>query len=359
MRFSVQTQTNPFTNGEHHFLPLNEINEESIETMRASPHNILRGFLAFGLLAVAMLTASAQQASRLLDLQQLTNKEFVLKFTATAGQRYRIDGATNAEQWDPLTTLVTTATNQYTDSATPYLPSRAYRVLALANTNALTGDHLPTAEGDIVIHPINHATFVLSWNGKTLYNDPVSGSGRFTGLPPADLILISHDHSDHFDASALTAVKGTNTVIIAPRAVYNSMSAALKAITIVLTNGASTNLPSFSIAAIPAYNLSTSYHTKGVGNGYVVTISGKRFYMSGDTEDIPEMRALKDIDVAFVCVNLPFTMTVARAVSAVREFKPKVFYPYHFQGTPSTDLNALKKQIGTDVGVEVRLRKWY
>jgi L-ascorbate metabolism protein UlaG (beta-lactamase superfamily) len=193
----------------------------------------------------------------------------------------------------------------------------------------------------------------MSWNGRTIYNDPVGGAAPFQGLPRADLILVSHSHGDHFDVSTLNAVKGSNAVIVAPQAVFNSMSAALKSLTTVLTNGAITNIMGLTIDAVPAYN---SNHPKGSGNGYVLTIGGKRIYMSGDTGDIPEMRALQDIDVSFVCMNLPFTMSVDQASDVVRAFRPKVVYPYHYS---QSNVNSFKQQVGTDLGVEVRLRKWY
>jgi L-ascorbate metabolism protein UlaG (beta-lactamase superfamily) len=124
----------------------------------------------------------------------------------------------------------------------------------------------------------------------------------------------------------------------------------------VLTNGAAAELLGLKVEAVPAYNRTSTFHPKGVGNGYVVTIGGKRLYVSGDTEDVPEIRALRDIDVAVVCMNLPYTMTVAQAASAVRELRPAVVYPYHSQGS---DLNQFKRLAGADLGIEVRLRKWY
>jgi L-ascorbate metabolism protein UlaG (beta-lactamase superfamily) len=171
--------------------------------------------------------------------------------------------------------------------------------------------------------------------------------------------LISHEHGDHLDAAAITAVKQSGTVIIASAAVYNHASMAPhRGQTIVLANGSATNVLGIEIESVPAYNLTgqTIYHTKGHGNGYVLTIGGKRIYASGDTQDVPEMRALANIDVAFVCMNLPFTMTVEAAASAVREFRPRVVYPYHYS---SSDVNRFKQLVGTDLGIEVRLRPWY
>lgn len=306
----------------------------------------------FGLAGSLALQGQPQFTS----IQRLTNSEVVLKLSAPSGLNYRIDTSTNLLQWNSLVTLLSSGSIQHTDSGAGLLNSRLYRALELSGTNIISGDHLVTEEGDVVVHPINHATFVMSWNGRIIYNDPVGGASRFQGLPRADLILVSHSHNDHFDATTLTAVKGSNAVIVAPQAVYNSLSTALRAITTVLANGGTTNMLGLLIEAVPAYNVTATYHPKGVGNGYVLTIGGKRIYISGDTDDVPEMRALQGIDVAFVCMYLPFTMPVDKAASAVREFRPGVVYPYHYM---NSDINSFKRQVGTNLQIEVRLRKWY
>jgi len=211
----------------------------------------------------------------------------------------------------------------------------------------------------LIIHPVNHATFVMSWNGKTIYVDPVGGGKRFDGLPKPDLILVTDIHGDHLDAGTLEAVAGPKTDIVAPKAVAEKLPEKLRAQTTVLANGETKTLSGVPVEALPMYNLTQErlkFHDKGRGNGYVATLGGKRVYMSGDTEDIPEMRALKNIDVAFVCMNLPYTMTVEQAASAVREFKPKIVYPYHYRGS---DTEKFKQLVGSDSGVEVRLRDWY
>jgi L-ascorbate metabolism protein UlaG (beta-lactamase superfamily) len=300
------------------------------------------------------------QQPQFTNFQLLTNREAVLAITAPVGRSYRIETATNAQDWGGLYTFPTNLTTslQHTDSAAPYLPARFYRAAQLTGTNILSGDHLATTNGDVVIRPLYHATFVMNWNGKFIYNDPDTPA-NYAGLPRADLVLIGHEHGDHFDTAALTTVAKSNTIIIAPQVAYNAMTAAHRNLTIVLTNGASTNVLGLTVEAVPAYNFPTNqtiYHSKGNGNGYVVTIGGKRLYMAGDTQDVPEMRALPDIDVAFVCMNLPFTMTVDAAAGAVRQFQPRVVYPYHFSGS---DVNRFKQLVGTDLGIEVRLRKWY
>jgi L-ascorbate metabolism protein UlaG (beta-lactamase superfamily) len=200
---------------------------------------------------------------------------------------------------------------------------------------------------------------VITWNRRTLYVDPVGGQGLFKDFPPADLILVAHGHGDHYSASTIEAVRGTNTIILAPPSLRASLPPAQQSLAAWMPNGAVTNLLGLRIEAVPAYNLTSSFHPKGAGNGYVLTLGGKRIYISGDTEDTPEMRALKNIDVAFLCMNLPFTMTVDQAASALREFRPRVVYPYHFRNRDGAlaDLEALKAKVGPDI--EIRVRKWY
>src|SRR5437773_11836002 len=230
---------------------------------------------------------------------------------------------------------------------------------ALAAEKQSGGDRLSTPEGDLIIHPINHATFVLQGKDKTIYVDPVGGGKRFEEFPRPDLILITDIHGDHLNPETLAAIATDKTMLIAPSAVADKLPEKLRKQTTVLSNGENKSVMGIKVEAVPMYNLTQErlqYHTKGRGNGYVLTIAGKRLYISGDTEDIPEMRALKNIDVAFVCMNLPYTMTVEQAASAVREFKPKIVYPYHYRGS---DTEKFKQLVGSDGGVEVRLRDWY
>lgn len=223
---------------------------------------------------------------------------------------------------------------------------------------ALTGDRISTNDGDLIVHPVNHATLVLGWNKHVIYVDPVGGESRFAGLPPPDLILITDIHGDHLDAATLGAVRG-DARIIAPPAVVQQLPVEMRTKATTLANGGKTSVAEITIEAVPAYNTTSDrlkFHSKGRGNGYVLSLGGKRVYISGDTEDIPEMRALRNIDVAFLCMNLPYTMTAEQAASAVREFRPAIVYPYHSRGT---DLEKFKALVGKDVGVEVRIRNWY
>jgi L-ascorbate metabolism protein UlaG (beta-lactamase superfamily) len=216
-------------------------------------------------------------------------------------------------------------------------------------------EEFKTKAGMVKITPIRHASLMIEAGGKVIYVDPWS-QGNFDGLPKADLILITDIHPDHLDQAAIAKVRKDGTVFIAPAAVAKTITEAK-----VLHNGESSTWDQWTIEAVPMYNLKrgptpgTFYHDKGRGNGYVLTYGGTRFYIAGDTEGIPEMRALKNIDVAFIPMNLPYTMTPEEAADAVREFHPKVVYPYHYR---DSDTGAFKKALdGT--GIDVRLRNWY
>jgi L-ascorbate metabolism protein UlaG (beta-lactamase superfamily) len=317
--------------------------------------------LMITLLVLFARTSPGQAPPEFLSIQRLANREVLLSLEAPAGLTYRLDAATSLPDWQPLLTLQSTGLNVHADTAAAYLSQRFYRAQQVTDNTVLTGDHLATAQGDVVFHPINHASLVMTWNGKTIYNDPVGGPAPYAGLPRADLILVSHIHSDHFHSGTLDAVRGSNCVLLAPQAVYSSLPMTptnLRAMTIVMTNGASAQVAGITVDAIPAYN---SNHPLGTGNGYILNLGGKRIYFTGDTGNIPEMRALRDIDVAFVCINVPYTMTVTEATNAVRNFRPKVVYPYHYrdQSGATTNAAAFKQWLGSDLGIEVRLRKWY
>jgi L-ascorbate metabolism protein UlaG (beta-lactamase superfamily) len=223
----------------------------------------------------------------------------------------------------------------------------------------LSGDTVATQKGNLTIHPINHATLALHWSGTTIYVDPVGGAARFKDLPAPGLILLTDIHGDHLNKETLEAVAKPDTKIVAPPAVAEQLPSGLRERTTVLTNGQNAEVQGIPIEAIAAYNTTPQrqqFHAKGRGNGYVMTLGGKRVYISGDTENTPEMGALKSIDVAFLCMNLPYTMTVEQAAEAVRTFKPKIVYPYHSRGS---DLEKFMSLVGADAGSEVRLRDWY
>lgn len=225
-------------------------------------------------------------------------------------------------------------------------------------------DAIETAKGSLTIQPILHSTFVLSWNGITIYVDPYGGAKAFEGLASPNLILITDIHGDHMNLETLKAIETARAIIIAPHAVREQLPENLANQTIPLANGSSIKQYDITITAIPMYNLpetDDSRHPRGRGNGYVLSMGEKQIYISGDTEDIAEMRALKNIDLAFVCMNQPFTMTIEQAASAVLEFKPKIVYPFHYRGQGGlSDVEAFKKLIQKgNLAIDVRLRNWY
>ncbi len=219
-----------------------------------------------------------------------------------------------------------------------------------------TPDKLPATGGDITIAPINHATLQLTYAGKVIDVDPVAAAGTFAGLAAPDVILITDIHGDHLDPATVKKLSKPMTTVVAPQA-----AAAQLEHPVVMANGDKKTVEGVEIEAVPMYNLTRGpsagqlFHDKGRGNGYVLTLGGKRIYIAGDTEGVPEMRALKNIDVAFIPMNLPYTMTEAEAADAVKAFKPKIVYPYHYRGSdPKKFEDALKGS-----GVEVRIRDWY
>ncbi|RNI27326.1 MBL fold metallo-hydrolase [Rufibacter immobilis] len=227
-----------------------------------------------------------------------------------------------------------------------------------------TPDQVKTDKGDLTIQPITHGSVVLKWNNKTIWVDPYGGAALYTNQSTPDLILITDIHGDHLDLKTLQALPVSNATIVAPQAVVDQLPPSMKPKAIVLTNGSKTKQHEIEITAIPMYNLpetADSRHPKGRGNGYVLNLGNKHLYLSGDTEDIPEMRALKNIDVAFVCMNLPYTMDIDQAASAVLAFKPKVVYPYHYRGQNGlSDVNAFKTKVEAGKKkIDVRLRQWY
>ncbi|MDX5422018.1 MAG: MBL fold metallo-hydrolase [Hymenobacteraceae bacterium] len=225
-------------------------------------------------------------------------------------------------------------------------------------------DQEETTQGPLTVQPILHGSVVLNWNNKTIYVDPYGGAEAYAGIARPDLILITDIHGDHLDKKTLEALETENAVLVVPQAVADQLPEKYKQQTVVITNGDSTTQAGIQIKAMPMYNLPESAdarHTKGRGNGYILSMGGKNVYLAGDTEDIPEMRALKGIDIAFIPMNLPYTMDVNQAASAVLEFKPKVVYPYHYRGQEGlSDVELFRKIVNAkDNNIEVRLKNWY
>jgi L-ascorbate metabolism protein UlaG (beta-lactamase superfamily) len=228
-------------------------------------------------------------------------------------------------------------------------------LLALSASVAAQTQTFATSAGEVKITPLYHASVLLQAAGKAIYVDPARPA-KLTGLPKADLILITHIHPDHFDPGSIAALSQPTTEVLAPASVVAQFASAKP-----IANGQTQPWQSWTIEAIPAYNLTRGpaagqlYHPKGRDNGYVLTYGGKRFYFSGDTEGTPEMRALKNIDVAFLCMNLPYTMPPEEAADAVKAFHPKVVIPYHYR---NSDLAVFQQRLAGS-GIEVRLLDWY
>ncbi|MCO4846430.1 MAG: MBL fold metallo-hydrolase [Yoonia sp.] len=223
-------------------------------------------------------------------------------------------------------------------------------------------DTFETANGSITVHPIAHASFVMETPSGTIYVDPVGDAASYADMPAPDMILITHEHGDHFNAETLAAIMGGTTVMLSNPAVFDKLSADMQAKTTVIANGEEAMLADVGIEAIPAYNTTEdrlNFHPKGRDNGYVVTIDGMRIYISGDTEGTSEMRALENIDVAFVCMNLPFTMDAKAAAEAVSEFAPTYVYPYHYRGRDNGTQDPAEFAQMLTGAVEAKMGGWY
>ncbi len=214
------------------------------------------------------------------------------------------------------------------------------------------------------IIPIEHATAVFEWGETTIYIDPVGGAAAFEGQKAPDLILITDIHGDHLSVETLLELNTMKAKIMLPQAAADKMPEEFTPQIDVLHNGDRKERYGIEVEAIPMYNLreeALKYHTKGRGNGYVLDMDRQRIYISGDTEDIPEMRSLRNIDKAFVCMNLPYTMTVEKAADAVLDFKPQQVYPYHYRGKPNiSDVKKFKELVNQgNQEIEVVQLDWY
>ncbi len=205
----------------------------------------------------------------------------------------------------------------------------------------------------VVITFIKHGSLVLTYDGKFIQIDPVSQFADYTTFPKADAVLITHEHPDHLDLKAIQAVSKSSTELVANEASQKKIRKGN-----MMKNGDQmVILNDVLVEAVPAYNTTPEnkmYHPRYRDNGYILTFDGLRIYVAGDTEDIPEMKELKDIDVAFLPVNQPYTMTVKQAANAARMFSPKVLYPYHYS---TTAINELKNELKCDTDIEVRIRQ--
>lgn len=242
-----------------------------------------------------------------------------------------------------------------------------------------TTEPIDTADevlGDVSIYPISHASFVMTLGDITIFNDPVGNPSAYEAYGSPDLVLLSDVHGDHLNVETLTAVADERTVILAPSAVFNELPTPLQAQVVIIQNGDTIETAGLEIEAVPMYNLpasSDTYHVKGRGNGYIVQQMplevnesllpprAQRVYIAGDTADIPEMRSLENIDIAFVPMNLPYTMDVATAAEGVLAFAPSIVYPYHYRGSDGlSDVAEFKRLVNEDnPDIEVILLDWY
>jgi len=216
-------------------------------------------------------------------------------------------------------------------------------------------DTLTSKEGTIIISFLGHGSVMLEFKGKVIYVDPVSRYADFSKMPKADLILITHEHGDHLDSAAIEGCRTEKTKILCTEACLPKARGGT-----VMKNGETQTISGVKVEAVPAYNIvhvrseGIPYHAKGTGNGYILTLGGKRIYTAGDTENIPEMSELGTIDVAFLPMNLPYTMTPEMVAEAAKRIQPKILYPYHFG---KTDTALLVNLLKDEKVIEIRIRK--
>lgn len=221
-------------------------------------------------------------------------------------------------------------------------------------TSSFETDKIPTSAGELDITFIGHASLMMKFDGKIIYIDPFSQLADYSTLPAADVLFLTHEHGDHMDKAALAHARTAKTVTVMNEACAKALGDG-----IVLHNGEAHTVEGIRVEAVPAYNIlhkrpdGSVFHPMGIGNGYVLDFGGTRLYVAGDTENTPEMKALKKIDIAFLPMNLPYTMTPDMVADAARAFRPKILYPYHFGETDTSKIVELLK--GEDI--EVRLRK--
>ncbi len=229
--------------------------------------------------------------------------------------------------------------------------------ISAINVNAQNSDTISTTKGNIIIHFLGHGSLMFDFNGKSIYIDPFSGVIDYTAMPKADLILVTHHHGDHLDSTALTNIWKNNTVLFWTQECEKQSK--FKPKSNIINNNEHVQYDDIAIDAVPAYNIvnlrqnGAPYHAKGEGNGYILYIGIKRVYIAGDSENIPEMTTFQPIDIAFLPMNLPYTMTPEMVKEAALMLNPKILYPYHTGKTDtSTIVNLLK-----DFPIEVRIRK--
>lgn len=217
-------------------------------------------------------------------------------------------------------------------------------------------DVIPTESGDITITFIGHASILMEWDDQTIYFDPSSREANFYKLPKATMIFVTHEHGDHCDPSALKAISEDNTKTFMSSLAHEKWGQGM-----ILYPDQDITVNNIRIEVLPAYNLvheredGSPYHIKGEGNSYIITLGGKRIFVGGDTENTPEMKAMKNIDIAFLPMNLPYTMTPEMVADGAKAFRPEILYPYHYS---KTDLDQLRKLMEEEEDIELRIRKF-
>ncbi len=216
-------------------------------------------------------------------------------------------------------------------------------------------DTIATSTGPLVITFIGHGSVMFAHGGRVVHVDPVMREADYRTLPGADLVLVTHRHGDHLDTAAIGALMKEGTTVVVARDCTEAVAGA-----VVMENGTSRTVQGLPIEAVPAYNIvhmrdnGQAYHPQGDGNGYVIAFGDTRVYVAGDTEHTPEMKTLEAIAVAFLPMNLPYTMTPAMVADAAKAFRPRILYPYHFG---STDVSQLVRLLEGEQGIEVRIRR--
>ena len=221
--------------------------------------------------------------------------------------------------------------------------------------NQYETDVVPTSAGDLKITFLGHGTLMLTFNGKMIHVDPFSRVADYSVLPKADLVLITHEHRDHLDLDALAYVRTEETEVILTETCAKQVEGGT-----VMRNGDVCTVMGVTIEAVPAYNIvhnretGKPFHPLGIGNGYIMTFGDTRVYVAGDTENIPEMKGLQDIDIAFLPMNLPYTMTPEMVAAAAKTIQPKILYPYHYS---DTDTSKIVDLLSEQPVIEVRIRE--
>jgi L-ascorbate metabolism protein UlaG (beta-lactamase superfamily) len=238
---------------------------------------------------------------------------------------------------------------------TRMVPRTTKRKVIMTAYGNFETDVLHTSAGELSITFLGHGSLLMSFQGKIIYVDVFGEVADYSKLPKADIVFLTHEHFDHLDPKALASIRTDKTVMVYTEGCEQMVKGG-----IVMHNGDRQTVAGIPVEAVAAYNLvhmrpsGDPFHPKRSGNGYIITFGGTRLYVAGDTENTPEMKALKEIDIAFLPMNLPYTMTPEMVADAVKAFRPSILYPYHYG---DTDVSKLVGLLKGEKGIEVRIRK--